>query len=748
MHPHKRIGLFVFAIILVAGIGYARAEWVDDGVLLGNYTLAAVPVIVSDGVGGAIIIWNCGDGNYYAQRIAGDGTLLWASDGIFIYDAITAVGGLCLVPDGAQGAIAVCATDGVSSGGCDLYAQRVDAQGNLLWNQDGVPISTGWGDANWQQAVQDGSGGAIITWHYAGTDVAHAVYTQRIDAGGNVLWTANGNIVYQAGPSEFVGEVDIASDGAGGAIITWPSPLYDDSNIYVQRVDASGNMLWQQNGVAICTAEDFQKHPRIAPDGSGGAIITWQDERTGYRAYAQKINASGEIQWTENGILVCSGVHERYPKIVSDGVGGAFIVWNDLRNSNWDLYAQRIDSDGNYLWDSEGVAVVTAPENQMEAELVMDEDGGIIVTWQDMRNGTYDIFAQRLDGDGNVKWIENGMEICNASGDQEYPVIVPNGNPGAIISWRDNRISRYVYAFGIDSYFDFTLPPCDITYDYLDFSSGQPTGLDFLVGCPHGDSHELLVNLDFQDAGMLRDIEPHEIWLDEPKGGIEFWVEHYDLNADFAATAGNGYTTTITHSVISGCGSDNVPVYWNGVSIGQISGLEVKSFDYNGDGCVDSKDSRFLNKTYNKCKGEKFYNDCFDYTGDECVSLADNQLFTQHYNHELITILRTFSKKYYPFSVFDKIEARDNIISSYPNPFNPSTLIEYSVLENSPVNLSIFSVDGRLVRTLVDEIKTQDTYRIAWDGKNNQGRAVVSGIYYCVLRTSRNVDSKKLIVIR
>jgi len=62
------------------------------------------------------------------------------------------------------------------------------------------------------------------------------------------------------------------SDGQGGAIVTWRDDGVD-FDIYAQRVDAAGNVLWTASGVAICIAVGAQLAPCIAPDGAGGAII-------------------------------------------------------------------------------------------------------------------------------------------------------------------------------------------------------------------------------------------------------------------------------------------------------------------------------------------------------------------------------------------------------------------------------------------------------------------------------------------
>ncbi len=113
----------------------------------------------------------------------------------------------------------------------------------------------------------------------------------------------------------------------------------------------------------ISTASGNQDFPTIVSDGSGGAIITWQDYRGGSNdVYAQRINASGVVQWTVDGVAISTitGSSQNSPTITSDGLGGAIITWTDTRSGNADIYAQRINASGVVQWTANGVAISTA----------------------------------------------------------------------------------------------------------------------------------------------------------------------------------------------------------------------------------------------------------------------------------------------------------------------------------------------------------------------------------------------------
>jgi hypothetical protein len=94
-----------------------------------------------------------------------------------------------------------------------------------------------------------------------------------------------------------------------------------------------------------------QTLPQIASDNMGGAIITWQDGRAFINdIYAQRIDADGAAQWTNNGVPVCNAaLPQENPCIVSDGGNGAIMAWEDDRNSVTtarDIYALHLGAGG------------------------------------------------------------------------------------------------------------------------------------------------------------------------------------------------------------------------------------------------------------------------------------------------------------------------------------------------------------------------------------------------------------------
>ncbi|MDD4856769.1 MAG: FlgD immunoglobulin-like domain containing protein [Candidatus Krumholzibacteria bacterium] len=428
----------------------ARAYWVKNGVglctAMGTQT---EPSVVSDGAGGAIVAWEDyrnGNSDIYAQRVDALGNVLWTSGGV----ALCTAGGIqqhpMTISDGAGGAIVTWHDSRNSS--YDIYAQKVDATGTVQWTTNGIVLCSAAGHQLYPTIASDGADGAIVTW-YDFRDENWDIYAQKVNASGIIQWTSDGVPLCTA-VSDQTNPV-IVSDDAGGAVVAWYD--YRDGNwdIYAQRVDATGTVQWIVDGIPLCMVERDQQYPAIASDGVGGAIVTWLDYReSNYDIYAQRVNATGTVQWTTDGVAICTATGlQWYPAITSDGVGGAIITWHD---DSYSIYAQRVDAIGTVQWTTDGIAICTATGLQWYPVITSDGVGGAIVTWLDDRDGNYDIYAQRVDASGTTQWTTDGIALCSATTNQYYPAIASDGAGGAIVTWYDSRSGNYdIYVQSVDA---------------------------------------------------------------------------------------------------------------------------------------------------------------------------------------------------------------------------------------------------------------------------------------------------------
>ena len=328
----------------------------------------------------------------------------------------------------------------------DIYAQKFDMYGNPQWTIDGVAVYDVPGSQYVVMPCSDGAGGGIfVILDYNPGDPD--IYAQRIDSSGNRVWDPDGVPICTEEGSQ--GNFDICSDGSGGVIIAWQDERTgtNEFDIYAQKINQNGVTLWGANGILVCNATERQLYPKVVSDLSGGVHITWSDRRLGSSnedrdIYAQRLNSTGVPQWTYNGVGICTAsMEQNFPFITGDISGNAIIAWMDKRiDSSYDIYAQKIDKSGTTLWDSDGVAICTANGFQSGWKMCSDNSDGAIIVWEDNRDGLqYDIYAQRVNVAGSTRWNPNGTIVCSAAFNQNSGNIIADGDAGAIVAWQDYR---------------------------------------------------------------------------------------------------------------------------------------------------------------------------------------------------------------------------------------------------------------------------------------------------------------------
>jgi flagellar hook assembly protein FlgD len=85
---------------------------------------------------------------------------------------------------------------------------------------------------------------------------------------------------------------------------------------------------------------------------------------------------------------------------------------------------------------------------------------------------------------------------------------------------------------------------------------------------------------------------------------------------------------------------------------------------------------------------------------------------------------------------------------NYPNPFNPETTISFSLKESQFVNIDIYNILGQRVKTLVANEMNKGTHSLIWNGTDNGGRNVASGIYFYKMQAGKYSSTKKMILMK
>jgi hypothetical protein len=203
----------------------------------------------------------------------------------------------------------------------------------------------------------------------------------------------------------------------------------------------AANATWATYGSPATLADSNQVLARSLPDGVGGAFIVWEDYRSGNAdVYAQHLDAGGNPLWGANGALVVSQANgQESPVLAKDGSGGIIVAWQDSRSGTYDIYAQGLNSLGATRWAAGGTLLCNATGNQVLQVATDDGAGGAIVAWRDLRAIDSDVYAQRVDNAGSALWTANGVAVCDTSGSQTEVRILGDQQGGAFILWRDRR---------------------------------------------------------------------------------------------------------------------------------------------------------------------------------------------------------------------------------------------------------------------------------------------------------------------
>lgn len=417
---------------------------------------------ISDLKGGAIVVWEDyrndatnTRGDIYAQRINAVGNVMWTLNGVPICTDTSNQAAPTVVTDSAGGAIIVWQDHRGTKR--NLYAQRIDSSGNVQWAANGVGVTLRNFDQKNPKIMTDAANGAFVFWQDSVSNIDYDIYGQHLDANGNQLWSGGVGVGTGLGSQVNVKGV---IDANLNIFLSWQDKRNgSDYDVYVQKLNSAGVAQWTANGVNICNLAGTQSGPRPALDNTGGVIFVWQDKRNGldYDIYAQRLNASGVAQWAANGkaVAVFSG-NQTAVDLTSKGVSnGVIFGWKDQRNgvSNTDVYGQMFDLTGTAQWTANGMPIANATYNQLNVNVTGDESGGAFFCYQDSSQGNWDIRSQRVSAAGTLLWTAGGADVGTATNSQTGPNVSLSDNGSSIYSFQDlrNGTDNDIYAFKLDA---------------------------------------------------------------------------------------------------------------------------------------------------------------------------------------------------------------------------------------------------------------------------------------------------------
>jgi hypothetical protein len=427
----------------------ASAQWSDDPAT--NITLAdgASEQVQSKMVptpdGGFYVSWfdnSSGGYDVYLQRLDADGNEQFPHNGILIADrdfSSTEDYGLDIDADG-NALLAYRLNDGNQV--AQIVAQKVAPDGSLLWTPGGIVLSSDDGGASAPKIAASGDGTVGVSW----TSSAGEVVVQKLSGAGTPLWGPDGIVLAPA--SGFYFMADLHGDADGNLIVSWVPYIGNSHQLWAQKLAAAdGADLWGSDPVEVFDgsggALQFGNFPPFIADGAGGAVFVWYTVGATGQVHVQHILADGSAAFAQNGSLASSdtSTDQFEPSGAYDaGSGDTYVIWRQtdiLTQSEIGVSAQRIDSTGERQWGDSGMVLV-APGSAQQSQLrALPQPGGFLAAWTSNDTGPMPIHVALIEADGSYGFPGDIVDIKTAPTDTSRLTGATSTDGYAAYAWTD-----------------------------------------------------------------------------------------------------------------------------------------------------------------------------------------------------------------------------------------------------------------------------------------------------------------------
>ncbi len=234
------------------------------------------------------------------------------------------------------------------------------------------------------------------------------------------------------------GEPDLCLLDNGNFVLAWEDRRDCNSDVYLQIYDAVGNRVGENIKANDDETRTDQRNVALCPLGEGRFLVVWDDWR----------NDPGDIYgqiFSEDGLRIGANFRvnegswlQYHPSCAADSEGNFVVSWQDGRGTSWDIYARRFDRNGNPLGSDFLVNDDNTTSFQGDPEVAVRADGSFIIVWSDERQGNSDVYGQRYSANG-VPIGGNFLVNEVISGNQSAPGIAIDPSGKFFVSYTDDR---------------------------------------------------------------------------------------------------------------------------------------------------------------------------------------------------------------------------------------------------------------------------------------------------------------------
>ncbi|HEY3296062.1 MAG TPA: T9SS type A sorting domain-containing protein [bacterium] len=368
----------------------------------------------------------------YAQLIGPDGDLLWGNGVQITNNAQEQSSALITAIDGGW-IVAWIDYRNVPRGdpdyndyGGEIRLQKLNNQGQPLWTADGVRVdSSTYVSRASLRLLPDSTGGALLAWMGRASSGALHIYAARITGAGEAAWPTV--TVLPSGVNALVA----TTDNSDGMILAW----VENTVLKASRIAASGAQPW--GTVTVRDSVSYYYKPAIASDGNNGFYVSWVNTLlvNNFDIWAQHVSATGQRLWADRGIPVCTASSTQYDVAIATStnagvVDGCLLTWYDQREGGQaHYYTQKLDAGGTALWGENGTLLCDSASSGQILTPVSDNEGGLVAAWDFWVGTAYEgrsINAVRLNASGVAAWPQGTVPVCDDPlDDDQLPAIIP-----------------------------------------------------------------------------------------------------------------------------------------------------------------------------------------------------------------------------------------------------------------------------------------------------------------------------------
>ncbi len=799
------LSAILFSITLA---GPVSGAWLMDGTIIASQDDSqSYPVLFAYESGGAVAVYprKLSDKNrIYGLAFDGEGNPTWSSPRPVSHYSYSAYEQAFSTGDGGS---VLCTWTDLRNGPKNVFVQLVNTDGTGAWTSYGLAVCGTGLEQNTPTITGDGAGGAIVFWQDKRATPT-ALYGQRIDAAGNLLWGPNGVAVSALANVE---TISTCSDSTGGAYVAWVDARTGSDLAFVQRVSGAGICQWAANGIGVTVSEYYQIWPLLVPDEKDGVIVAWKDGRSGViEIYGQRFSPFGVRLWEPDGEPVVTVSQDMTAfEVIADGLGGAFLAWKDPRNGHYEIFAQHLDDLGTALWTSDGLPVSTQSGTSSAVNLALSNPGVALVAWANNQDPLYAFRVQKLEQDGTAIWPLDGVRAIGWMEDgSTLSGLTTDGKGGALLAFHANRgngnevLAARVYADGslgwepsLDAVQDLPNDEGSWVGLAVTATTHDAAGVDFYpvtgynvwrlassaakAAAPIAIDPVRLIRdpqarLDIPHLGTLMPADTGDLFGFPPGDWVSIgyhaasqlpeYVFAAPTNSDSTSTGipSEQYVVTV-HTTTpwfywvigpeGGYSVDNLapgtPTGASGQAQYDPTGL-LLTWDPNPESDLSyyivhkGATSSFIPGRYSEL-GRPTEPLLFDDGSDWETSYYKLWAVDRHGNSGPLV---TLGPENVSAVGMEGMPAVTRLDAPCPNPFNPRTTISFECREPGHVELEVYDLAGRRVALLVDAWLGSGHHEEVWNGRDINGRSVATGQYLIRLKTGDGVDVQKVLLAK